>query len=334
MALGAGAEAKLAEKRVLLRITVLGSSNSGKTTLINSFVNNVFYDRYQPTENFMVYHRILSTVEEDAAPNAPKFNTLVELEDTPGTNRMEDKDFLDLCDPYWPKPPEVANKRLPKEEMDKVTKRMKSVHLPFSTVDPPLGKFNDEGDPVKSHDAGVWAGKFFCNDKEKPCGPLAKSGVGRQCRSCRRLQASLTPKGQYCPISRQRMAYIFTFDANDKDSYLEVLGRLQQFWADREKKPEMTQKPLVYLVGTKIDKDPESQTYIDITGHLEVFCRQQADQGNRVTNFLVSSLQFRYVLRLFRTIVQDLRNREPLWKQAAQGEGAESSVKDQNCTVQ
>jgi len=349
--LGAGAEAKLAKKRVLLRITIIGKSGAGKTSLINALVNNAYTERYHATENFGLYYAVLSVTEEDSEPGAPKFNVLLEIEDTPGSELL-DKELLDLFDPWWPKPQELAMKRPPRSSKRKGTDEEDSAHLPFSIVYAPVGKYNDEEAPVTECEIGINAGKWFCNRPDNNCGaevymPDAPHGTGRQCRSCRRFQSSLTPKGEFRPIVRQRMAYIFLFDATDKESYLEALRVYNEYQTYLSKK-DIKQKPLVYLVGTKTDKEPEMKKDKDdaqeqefqkhvvqhITQHMKSFAQKQSDDLKQLSTNTVSSAQFRNVTELFRGIVRDLRVREPLWKLNPLGETTDEEADASTCSVQ
>lgn len=201
--LGQRAEKNLAKKRVQVRITLLGGSRSGKTSLINAFVNNAFSEQYMETKQPTLYYAVLSTLEEDAKPTDPKFNTLIEIEDTPGSDRMDPQELAQYFDPWWPRNEALAEKRPPR-----ITPTQ-NAHKPFSAIDAPTGTHNDVGTRVIRCEEGDHAGKFFCDpkdqnkDKEAKCGPLEQFGdrVGKQCKSCRRFQESIHPTGQYAPFA-------------------------------------------------------------------------------------------------------------------------------------
>mmetsp|Transcript_78347 Transcript_78347/g.227326 ORF Transcript_78347/g.227326 Transcript_78347/m.227326 type:complete len:323 (+) Transcript_78347:150-1118(+) len=321
--LGAGAEAKLAKQRVLLRITLIGKSGSGKTSLINAIVNNNFIAGYQATECLTLYYAVLSVQEEDADKDAPKFNTIVELEDTPGSDTMDSKQILNLFDPWWPKPQDVAMKRPPR-----ITDKT-SCHLPFSITYAPVGAYNDEEAKVEECEQGINAGKWYCKRPEVNCSET----MGRQCKSCRRFQESLTSKGEYRPLSRQRMAYIFTFDANDPESYMEALKIYNDYQVFLSKK-EFKQKALLYLVGTKIDADPEGRNFLQLTTHMREFATEQSEDMKQLSTNLVSAQQFKGVQELFKGIVRELRPSEPLWKLNPLGETTDEEGDASKCSVQ
>jgi len=73
------------------RITVLGSSASGKTSLINSFVNRNFPARYVRTEKAVVYHK-KTLLQDDTAYDEVLKPMLLEIEDTPGSERGFDEE--------------------------------------------------------------------------------------------------------------------------------------------------------------------------------------------------------------------------------------------------
>ncbi|CAK9012288.1 unnamed protein product [Durusdinium trenchii] len=73
------------------RISVLGASSSGKTSLINAFVNCSFMSRYVRTETARVYHKKTQLPDETEYHEVLR-PILVEIEDTPGSERGFDED--------------------------------------------------------------------------------------------------------------------------------------------------------------------------------------------------------------------------------------------------
>eukprot|EP00929_Paragymnodinium_shiwhaense_P086551 TRINITY_DN47057_c0_g1_i1.p1 TRINITY_DN47057_c0_g1~~TRINITY_DN47057_c0_g1_i1.p1 ORF type:complete len:366 (-),score=76.73 TRINITY_DN47057_c0_g1_i1:141-1238(-) len=67
------------------RITLVGSSGCGKTSLANAFVNNCCPARYIRTDTVYVYHKKIEMTE--AGEWAEKQPILLEIEDTPGSER-------------------------------------------------------------------------------------------------------------------------------------------------------------------------------------------------------------------------------------------------------
>lgn len=72
------------------RITVLGMGDSGKTCLINAFVNNFCPTVYTETDDPTLYYKTvrLPSDEDDGKP----FSVLVEIEDTYNSSRGDGKD--------------------------------------------------------------------------------------------------------------------------------------------------------------------------------------------------------------------------------------------------
>jgi len=68
------------------RITVLGASDSGKTSLINAFVNCSFMSRYVRTETARIYHKKTDLPDETIQQEILR-PILLEIEDTPGSER-------------------------------------------------------------------------------------------------------------------------------------------------------------------------------------------------------------------------------------------------------
>jgi len=71
---------------------VLGAAASGKTCLINAYVNNTCPNVYTPTENPTLYHRTLRTETEDDDPALA--TVLLEIEDTYSSERIDGKDHF------------------------------------------------------------------------------------------------------------------------------------------------------------------------------------------------------------------------------------------------
>lgn len=72
-----------------LRITILGPAGSGKTCLINAYVNNTCPNVYTPTDDPQLYYRTLRTEQED---DDVLTTVLLEIEDTYSCDRNDGKD--------------------------------------------------------------------------------------------------------------------------------------------------------------------------------------------------------------------------------------------------
>lgn len=73
------------------RITVLGSTACGKSSLVNSYVNRNCPARYTTTEKAVAYLKKLDLVDETEY-NDVRRPVLLEIEDTPGSDRGNDED--------------------------------------------------------------------------------------------------------------------------------------------------------------------------------------------------------------------------------------------------
>eukprot|EP00406_Dinophysis_acuminata_P069298 CAMPEP_0179274928 /NCGR_PEP_ID=MMETSP0797-20121207/33794_1 /TAXON_ID=47934 /ORGANISM="Dinophysis acuminata, Strain DAEP01" /LENGTH=350 /DNA_ID=CAMNT_0020983427 /DNA_START=52 /DNA_END=1101 /DNA_ORIENTATION=- len=73
------------------RITLIGASNSGKTALVNAFVNGMCPQRYVRTDQAEVYHKKTEIDDEGEYEDSIK-PIFIEIEDTPGSERGQDDD--------------------------------------------------------------------------------------------------------------------------------------------------------------------------------------------------------------------------------------------------
>lgn len=115
------------------RITVLGLADSGKTCIINSWVNNFCPVVYNETDDPVLYYKTVRIPNDEGPP----FQVLVEIEDTYSSARGDGKDvygqkrditqFIDMR----------RDKATPKPESGK------SVNNPLEVYEPPrVGRYN------------------------------------------------------------------------------------------------------------------------------------------------------------------------------------------------
>jgi GTPase SAR1 family protein len=71
----------------MLRITLLGPAASGKTSLVNAYVNNICPTVYTPTDDPCIYYRTLRAEKDDRLETV-----LLEIEDTYSAERIDGKD--------------------------------------------------------------------------------------------------------------------------------------------------------------------------------------------------------------------------------------------------
>lgn len=89
------------KRLTFMRITVLGATSCGKSSLIHAYVNNHFPERYTRTEKAIIYHKKLELVDEGEWEDVKK-PTLLEVEDSPGSekgNEGDDDDSRDAAAP-------------------------------------------------------------------------------------------------------------------------------------------------------------------------------------------------------------------------------------------
>ncbi|CAD7932069.1 unnamed protein product [Amoebophrya sp. A25] len=76
-----------------LRITVLGLGNSGKTSLINSYINKHCPTVYQETADPVLYYKSIRIQSEDDEDAKAAFRALLEIEDTYSSFRGDGKSY-------------------------------------------------------------------------------------------------------------------------------------------------------------------------------------------------------------------------------------------------
>jgi len=111
------------------RITVLGMGNSGKTSLISSFVNNYCPLVYTETDDPTLYYKTVRLQGEDY--DAKSFSVLVEIEDTYSSFRGDGKSYGRQRDVKQFLDMSRSNTMSAKGKKDG------SGHLPFSSYAPP-----------------------------------------------------------------------------------------------------------------------------------------------------------------------------------------------------
>ncbi len=63
-------------KQLVLKVILLGSSNVGKTSILNRYVRNIFYDNSKPTVGVDFLSKPL-TRDEISTPSSPRLRKLV-----------------------------------------------------------------------------------------------------------------------------------------------------------------------------------------------------------------------------------------------------------------
>lgn len=246
----------------IFRITVIGSTGCGKTSLVTCFVNNTVSTEYKETLYPTLYHKLVRlTPEDDEKGNIQSL--ILEIEDTYGSERTDDGrsivQFLDI--------------------------RRKPLHVPSKTKD--FTPFS------------IW----------KP--PLIPSGPGQK----------------YYPITIGRMGFILVFDANSNSSFEGVLNLhalINEYLDNRNDRL----KPVISIVATKIDKDPECPTFQSIITQAETY-----SQKMMIRFWKVSAFENKNVKRMFKDMIYLIQGNQLLWMMEPEEQETEKEEEESECVV-
>lgn len=129
---------RVAGEGAFVRVTLLGHSACGKTSLANAFVNNVFYAAYQPTTETQLYYTTMRISSKD---DKTEHNVLMEIEDTHGSDfgldSRGDAEIKFFYDSWAPATKQLKAQGEREREFTDSTGQPRSVRLPFSTFKAP-----------------------------------------------------------------------------------------------------------------------------------------------------------------------------------------------------
>eukprot|EP00386_Alphamonas_edax_P008330 GDKI01027326.1.p1 GENE.GDKI01027326.1~~GDKI01027326.1.p1 ORF type:complete len:260 (+),score=78.21 GDKI01027326.1:144-923(+) len=168
--------------------------------------------------------------------------------------------------------------------------------------------------------------KRFLKMERTEIGPFTKDddltpfGVYQQPRSM------TFAEDKYHTLTHGRMAFIIVFDVTDRKSWQEAVNLHQMLEADmarreQERKERSPAKPVIFLVGNKIDKDGDDVE--EISGMAEAYSQQKF-----VPLCLVSATEFKGVKKLFREVLRLLRGNQALWLLEAEEESSDEERED------
>lgn len=144
---------------------------------------------------------------------------------------------------------------------------------------------------------------------------------------------------KYRPMTKNRMGFLLVFDATDERSFKEAVSlydALQQNLAAAADEPGQQktaiEKPVVYLVANKIDKDASNMADSEVV-KLRKWSQYFAER-NKIRFMEVSALEFKNVRKLWWDMIEDIALKPKLWQvEEAQHEEAGEGKEGENCVV-
>lgn len=112
------------------------------------------------------------------------------------------------------------------------------------------------------------------------------------------------------PLTKNRMGFMFVFDATQTASYTEALNLHKLLIEDMTKK-KLKHKPVLFLVANKIDKDPGPPGNLELE-RVIASARMYAQQ-NQIRCKEVSATDYKNVKKMFREMVMMIRSNQNLW---------------------
>mmetsp|Transcript_53188 Transcript_53188/g.116455 ORF Transcript_53188/g.116455 Transcript_53188/m.116455 type:complete len:364 (-) Transcript_53188:69-1160(-) len=333
---------------ICFRITVLGASNSGKTSLVNSFVNAICPQRYVRTDNTTIYSKKVELLDE-VEYNDVRKPIFVEIEDTPGSERGNDDDDADerLEAAGDNEPPKIkkGSRVVLRPEKDAVVSEFNDFRKGVLRYKPGMDNMLGKDFTVKTigmdgsyglpspdgSEGGIW--QFppnavrlkvaltlpidqYLNLGEKP--KLHFENLKERKAHALALQHPLTafdrPVGGLDmdkTITRNRMGYFICFDISndDGDSLKEAMAVYKMLMKALEKRKVSKLKPRVYLVGCKSDRIHSEVHARQIVGSAQIWSDQ-----NEVPFYQTSAKNHKGVWEVFNDMIQAISSRSNLWK--------------------
>lgn len=218
------AEGNRKQEIAMLRITLIGACRSGKTTIANMIVNNIYYQNYEQTNELTLYYKYIHKRHEGSAPDT---FVLLEIEDTYGCDRIRSADHdLHVKD-------SIYNPWFPHQDGDlQETMRQRMEIAKRETAADAKKKHPEPRDRVP-------------RNFEAPLG-LCEFGVSGQA---------------YSPLTKNRMAYLFVFDCNSQRSLDEAQKEYTEQQTYRERR-RIRIPSFSFAVGTQTDRATREQVEV------------------------------------------------------------------------
>ncbi|CAE8605898.1 unnamed protein product [Polarella glacialis] len=326
------------------RITVLGKSNCGKTCLVNSWVSRSFPERYIRTEKAGVYLKQVEMADESEGVDDVMRPVLVEVEDTPGSDRGAEEDESDKRDG----PPKVLKGARVQLTRDKP--QLWKLFDKFNESKPVDGKihFKPGMDAMLGQEyivrtvgrggiihlpspdgseGGIWSfppgsciikvslqlpiDKFLGLD-EKQLPEFTSSKQKKQYLSALQRPLSAYERPPPTPsvdktLTKSRMGYFICFDLSDEDgaSLKEAMSVVQLL---KKTLAFGRVHPHIWLVGCKSDKTLNNKVVDKNHRSAAVFAEQE-----EVVFRTTSAREHKNVNNVFAEMIQAINARENLW---------------------
>jgi len=355
-------------KMRFMRITLIGASDSGKTALISSYVNKTCPYRNVKTDKAVVYYRKVD-IDDDSDTGVLQ-PVLVEIEDTPGSERGNEDDDEDSRADASGEPPKVrvgARVILEKDRNKLINlfdeyraKGGKGRYRP--AMDGMLGKEftvktqgKDGTFGIPSPDGsegGVWdfptAALILKVSMSLPIDAFLNLG-----EKAKPEFASLKERKQYAidlhspflayprpvgapdmdkTMTRNRMGYFICFDLADDDggSLKEAMTVYQMLLKALENKKGVPLKPIIWLVGCKEDRASEG------TMQRNYQSAGIWSESQEIPLYKTSAKNHKGVDEVFNDMLKAISSRENLWNVlGVDGEENDSTKDDEgNCSLQ
>lgn len=324
-----------------VRITVIGSTGCGKTSLVNAFVNNMCPVRYIRTEGAVVYHKKTLVQDEDriGTIERPMF---VEVEDTPGSEQGPEDVVESRQDDDGPpkvrKGVRVIVKTSEADVKEMFTKSKgklgwKPLMRQMLGKEYPVRSVNEKNQTVglpspDGSEGGIWTfplnavqlkvaidlpiDKFLVLDERTP------SFVGKTPQEKKAdaealqvpfsfYERPLQDKDQ--TMTKNRMGYFICFDMADNEATsLKEAMSLQTMLREKLSKERGKFEPIVRIIGTKMDMTSQWNAI-----KLNRSSAQAWSRKDGVPFSEVSAKEHKNVTQVFHEMILTIRNQDMLW---------------------
>lgn len=346
----------------LFRITVLGASRCGKTSLVTSFVNSIFATRHTPTESATVFYKAIDVFDEDEGAGQMK-RMLLEIEDTPGSDQgaygASDKDAGKPTISIGSRVRVLSDRKAVLAAFDACLAR--GVHVEYTRgMDALLGqefivKSQGEVCRIAALAAGGAVWEFprealqkefgvrllvdsFLGHGEKPAPTFAKLSDRAAFRSDlqRPFAAFERPVGVPThdrTVTKRRHAFLVCFDVSDDGTSLkeavQVFNRLSdRLETGRQKLQNLNAMPIVWLVGCQADRTA------DHDGVQKMLRAARGVQAAKNLTLRITSARTHEGTRdLFHELARSIEGQPDLWRFNERNDDA-ADGEDQNCALQ